>query len=365
MTKERVRVLYIDDEENNLKAFKASFRRDFEIYTVSDANDAYRLLDEIDIHVALADQRMPKVSGVDFFEKIQEKHPDIVRILITAYTNSQTIIDAVNKGKINQYVVKPWDPTNLKNIIDSSYDVHMAKKELKIKNQELIKTNDELNRFVYSASHDLRAPLMSILGLVDLSRLEKDTGGDPYVYLDMIERSVTKLDSFIQNIIEYYQNARADSNYEKIDFELVVNEVVEALKNTDPNVRFTIDIQQDGEYFNDEFRIHVILNNLVSNAIKYQKTDNAAPQVNISIQADNEMARIKIRDNGVGILQEHLQSIFKMFFRTKTENRTPGTGIGLYIVKEALVKIGGEIQVNSVYGEGTTFELELPNLRKS
>lgn len=361
MSKERARILYIDDEDNNLKAFKASFRRDFEIYTVSDANEAYRLLDEIEIHVALADQRMPQVSGVDFFEKIQKKHPDVVRILITAYTNSQTIIDAVNKGKINQYVVKPWDPQNLKNIIDSSYEAYRVKKELKIKNEELIKTNDELNRFVYSASHDLRAPLMSILGLVELSRLEKGAG-DPYVYLDMIERSVQKLDSFIQNIIEYYQNARAESNHGQVLFEPLVHEVVETLKNTDPSVNFVIDVNQEVPFHSDEFRIHVILSNLISNAIKYQKNDASNPQVNIMIKSDAQKAIIQIKDNGVGILQEHLESIFKMFFRTKTLNRTPGTGIGLYIVKEALSKIGGEIKVHSVYGEGTSFELVLPNL---
>jgi len=361
MTKARARILYIDDEDNNLKAFKASFRRDFEIYTVSDANEAYRILDEIEIHVALADQRMPKVSGVEFFEKIQEKHPDIVRILITAYTNSQTIIDAVNKGKINQYVVKPWDPQNLKNIIDSSFNAHQVKKELKMKNAELLKTNDELNRFVYSASHDLRAPLMSILGLVELSRLEKESG-DPFIYLDMIEKSVQKLDVFIQNIIEYYQNARAESNYEQIDFKVLVNDVVDTLKNTDPSVKFLLDIEQDCDYFNDEFRVHVIMNNLVSNAIKYQKSDAGNPEVSIQVKVDHQKAIIRIKDNGVGILQEHLENIFKMFFRTKTLNRTPGTGIGLYVVKEALSKINGEIQVNSVFGEGTTFELVLPNL---
>jgi len=361
MTTERARILYIDDEENNLKAFKASFRRDFEIYTVSEADEAYRILDEIEIHVALADQRMPKVSGVEFFEKIQEKHPDIVRILITAYTNSQTIIDAINKGKINQYVVKPWDPQNLKNIIDSSFQAHQVKKELQVKNTELLKTNDELNRFVYSASHDLRAPLMSILGLVELSRIEKGSG-DPYIYLDMIERSVQKLDVFIQNIIEYYQNARAESSYDQIDYKSLVDEVVESLKNSDPSVKFELNIEQEGTFYSDQFRIHVILNNLVSNAIKYQKTENSSPEVSIHVKADQQKAIIQIKDNGVGILQEHLENIFKMFFRTKTQNRTPGTGIGLYIVKEALSKINGEIQVNSVFGEGTTFELVLPNL---
>lgn len=361
MSKDRIRILYIDDEEHNLNAFKAGFRRDFEIYTVNNAADGYRILDEVEIHIALADQRMPEISGVEFFEKMHEKHPDIVRILITAYTNSQTIIDAVNKGKINQYVVKPWDPQNLKSIIETSYSAYQAKKELKITNEELLKTNDELNRFVYSASHDLRAPLMSILGLVELSRLEKEEG-NPYLYLDMIEKSVSKLDNFIQNIIEYYQNARAESAYERIQFEPLVKEVVETLRNTDQNVRFILDIKQEGDFCSDEFRIHVVLNNLVSNAIKYQKSDSDSPEVRISVNANEQRALIRIQDNGVGILQEHLESIFKMFFRTKTQDRTPGTGIGLYIVKEALSKIGGEIKVSSEYGTGTTFDLILPNL---
>ena len=360
MNRERVRILYIDDEENNLTAFRAGFRRDFEIYTVNNAQDAFRILDEIDIHIALADQRMPKVSGVQFFEKMHEKHPDIIRILITAYTNSQTIIDAVNKGKINQYVVKPWDPQNLKSIIETCYETYRARMELKHKNEELSKANDELSRFVYSASHDLRAPLMSILGLVELARMERDHT-DPYQYLEMIERSVQKLDHFIQNIIEYYQNARAEYDFESVEFQPLVDDVVEALSNTDRNVKFVVNVKQEGTFKSDEFRIRVILNNLISNAIKYQKSDDSSPVVHIDIQADEKKAELQIRDNGVGILQEHLENIFKMFFRTKTQNRTPGTGIGLYIVKEALSKIGGDIKVNSVYGEGTTFMLTLPN----
>jgi two-component system sensor histidine kinase/response regulator len=360
MAKEKIRILYLDDEINNLSAFKAGFRRNFEIYTVDNAVDALRILDEIEIHIALADQRMPKMSGVEFFEKVHEKHPDIIRILITAYTNSQTIIDAVNKGKINQYVVKPWEPQHLKNIIESSYEAYRAKKELKIKNEQLQKTNDELNRFVYSASHDLRAPLMSILGLVELSRMEKGAT-DPFQYLRMIETSVIKLDSFIQNIIEYYQNARAEDSRTRIDFQSLINEVVSSLENTDNKVDFQISIEEEAPFSSDEFRIRVILSNLISNAIKYQKANSERSLVKITVKTDEHRARITIQDNGVGILDEHVESIFKMFFRTKSHNRAPGTGIGLYIVKEALSKIGGEITVNSVYGEGTTFELTLAN----
>lgn len=361
--KDRIRVLYLDDEENNLQAFKAGFRRNFEIYTVSNASDAFRLLDEIEIHIALADQRMPKMSGVEFFEKVHEKNPDVIRILITAYTNSQTIIDAVNKGRIDHYVVKPWDPTYLKNIIESYHSTYLARKELKIKNEELEKTNDELNRFVYSASHDLRAPLMSILGLVELSRIDKENN-DPGKYMEMIENSVQKLDTFIQSIIEYYQNARTEGLKENINFKELVDDAVGTLKNTEQNIEFDIHIEDEVPFQNDEFRIRVILNNLVSNAIKYQKEDGTTPKVEINIIVDSQKAFVTIKDNGIGILQEHMESIFKMFFRTKASKKAPGTGIGLFIVKEALSKIGGEIKVKSVYGEGTTFELILPNLHE-
>ncbi|TNE79043.1 MAG: hybrid sensor histidine kinase/response regulator [Bacteroidetes bacterium] len=363
MSKDRIRVLYLDDEDNNLQAFKAGFRRNFEIYTVNNAADAFRILDEIEIHIALADQRMPKMSGVEFFERVHDKHPDVIRILITAYTNSQTIIDAVNKGRIDQYVVKPWDPNFLRNVIETFHATYLARKELKLKNEELQKTNDELNRFVYSASHDLRAPLMSILGLVELSRLDKENS-DPFEYLQMIESSVLKLDSFIQNIIEYYQNARAEGLKENINFKELVDDAIAVLKNTDQTVEFEVNINDELPFQNDEFRIRVILNNLISNAIKYQKEDGTVPKVNITIRTEPKYAFLSIQDNGVGILQEHMESIFKMFFRTKSSKKSPGTGIGLYIVKEALNKIGGEIKVKSVYGEGTTFELILPNLHE-
>lgn len=361
MRNERIRVLYLDDEENNLNAFKAGFRREYEIYTFSDHVEALRILDEVEIHVAITDQRMPRITGVEFFEKVVQKHPDVVRILLTAYTNSQTIIDAINKGKIHSYVIKPWDPQHLRSVIEASYDTYQARKELQLKNEELLKANEELSRFVYSASHDLRAPLMSILGLVEISRMEKGTG-DPYHYLDMIETSVKRLDVFIQNIIDYYQNARSEQSHARINFHVLIKDVIESLKNMDPNIEFKIDIKQSGDFICDEFRLRVILSNIVSNAIKYQKQDSDAPWVEIKIDANAERATIKIGDNGVGILKEHLDNVFKMFFRTKSNQKhSPGTGIGLYIVKEALAKLNGSIDVHSVVNEGTTFTLLIPN----
>jgi signal transduction histidine kinase len=364
MAAERIKILYLDDEVNNLAAFKATFRRNFEIYTASSAEEAYRILEIASVHIILADQRMPEVSGVEFFEKVNELYPNPRRILITGYTNSQTIIDAVNKGQIHRYVVKPWDAVHLKSIIETCYDTYKAKQELQLKNEELSKINEELSRFVYSTSHDLRAPLMSILGLINVARMEKEDGDFDY-YMDLMEQSVQKMDEYIQNILEYYQNARAGEEYDQINFKTLVDEMLESLHAYDQKIKFLVEIDSGPPFYSDKFRMRIILSNLISNAIKYQRSDNPEPVVKIHINSDKSQAYIRIEDNGMGILQEHLESIFKMFFRARTSTQKPGTGIGLYIVKEALTRIGGQIKVSSRPGQGTTFELFIPNKHES
>ena len=222
-----------------------------------------------------------------------------------------------------------------------------------------MKLNDELNRFVYSISHDLRSPLMSILGLINVSKLDDDARAPEH--LKMIEKSVLKLDSYIRNIIDYYQNTRADHLPESLNFKEIISDIIDGLKNQDPTIQFDSDIVQKDEFFGDNFRVKVIISNLISNAIKYQNPDAKENKVSIKVKSDKNGAAISISDNGVGILQEHIDNIFKMFFRAENSVHKPGTGIGLYIVKEALEKIGGTIKVNSVPMEGSAFEIFIPN----
>jgi signal transduction histidine kinase len=120
-----------------------------------------------------------------------------------------------------------------------------------------------------------------------------------------------------------------------------------------------VDVNQPIEFKGDAFRLSVILNNLISNAVKYQKPSEPNPTVKLRVQVEEAKAVIEIEDNGIGILDQHLNNIFKMFFRSS--NNVTGLGIGLYIVKEALTRIGGEISVESIYGIGTTFRLVVPN----
>lgn len=354
----KIRVLYVDDEPNNLLAFKASFRRTYDIFTASSAAEGLLVLNENPVHVIIADQRMPQSTGVEFFDIVRTAHPYPVRILLTGFTDVEAIVDAINKGQIFRYIKKPWDELELQTAIQNAFEVYSTRRQLKEKVRELERTNDELNRFVYSTSHDLRSPLASVMGVLNLARMEKSVV-DPNGYLGMIETCVKKMDFFILKVIEYYKSIRVDEGHQAVDFAAIIQESIDLCRMQNPAIKFNIDIDQRVAFFTDAFRLSVILNNLISNAVKYQKPDEPNPAVNLKVNVDEQRAVISIEDNGVGIIEEHLNNIFQMFFRSNFT--VTGLGIGLYIVKEALVRIGGEITVKSEHGVGTRFQVTIPN----
>lgn len=354
----KIKILYVDDEANNLSSFRSFFRKEYDVYTAESAFEAFNIMKGVDMQILVTDQRMPQMTGVEFLEQTILTHPDSIRLLITGYSDIKTVIEAVNKGQINKYIEKPWDWDKLKLVLENCVDLYNGKRALKIKNLELQKTNDELNRFIYSASHDLRSPLMSILGIVQLAKLEENLTLE---YLNIIETNILKLDEFIKNIIKYYQNSRSDELLEKIDFKQMLSAEIDMLRNIDSSVTFETDIVETGDFVGDYFRIRLVLNNLISNAIKYRDSGKTNHIVNIQINTNQKEANIKVIDNGVGMAEEHLGNIFKMFYRAQSTSSKQGSGIGLFIVKESLEKIGGSITVNSTQGKGTEFEVLIPN----
>ncbi len=357
---EKVKVLYIDDEENNLIAFKASFRRKYDVFTAISAAEGLLLLQENKVHVIIADQRMPQTTGIEFFDVVRVAHPHPVRILLTGYTDVEAIIDSINKGQIFRYIKKPWDELELQTAIQNAFEVYNTRKQLKEKVAELERTNDELNRFVYSTSHDLRSPLASVMGVLNLAKMEKSVI-DPNNYMGMIESCVKRMDFFILKVIEYYKSIRVEEVNQPVDFLSLINESIDMCRMQNSAINFNVDVHQPVDFNVDGFRLSVILNNLISNAVKYQRPDEPNPEVSLKVNVTAEMAEIVISDNGLGILEDHVNNIFKMFFRSNST--VNGLGIGLYIVKEALSRIGGEITVNSKQGEGTTFKVVIPNRR--
>lgn len=233
---------------------------------------------------------------------------------------------------------------------------------LQQKNLELEKTNSELDRFVYSASHELRAPLTSVLGLVSLCKMEQhDT--QQLSYLTMMEQSVNRLDRFIQDIIHYSRNSRLDIQWEPIDFQELLSEVIDDLSyiQLGEKIETTVHVESPLTYIGDKGRIRIIFTNLISNAIRYHNLLQDNPYIRIEVVVSAEKVRIQVEDNGQGISQQHVDKIFNMFYRAN--NNTKGSGLGLYIVKETLLKLKGSVVVNSVPRQGTSFTLNIPNLQ--
>jgi signal transduction histidine kinase len=244
-------------------------------------------------------------------------------------------------------------------------DITLQKKtedKLKEQNEELTKINSELDRFVYSASHDLRAPLMSVKGLLNMIQLDPDKSNTEK-YLSHIEKSVFKLDNFISDIIHYSRNSRIDLLVREINFTELVEESLDALRYMEgaEKVRSIKNIHAPVSFYSDPSRLLVVFNNIVSNAVRYRDKWKEDSFLQIDIVVTDQQAVIGFTDNGIGIAQEYLNKVFTMFFRASFESK--GSGLGLYIVKSAVEKLQGTIEVQSELGKGTSFLLTIPNLR--
>jgi two-component system sensor histidine kinase/response regulator len=360
MIDKRIKILYVDDEENNLISFKASFRHQYHITTAISAVKAEELLEGENYHLIIADQRMPQITGVQFFERIREKYPDPLRVLMTGYADINAAIDAINKAGVFQFLYKPWEPTLVENVVTQAYEIYRTRVELKQRNLELEKAYEELDKFVYSASHDLRAPLMSVLGITNLALMETDVSSQNE-YLELIRQSVKKLDIFIISIIDYYKNARGQAEISVINFEELINEVKSSILFLPEfgNIEIESRINQEIEYKSDLIKLRIIFNNLITNAVKFQDRSKQQSKLLISVDVTDFELRIVFADNGVGIREADLERIFKMFYRADVENS--GSGIGLYIVNEAVKKLGGKISVSSEFGKESIFEVIIPS----
>ncbi len=144
MEESKIKVLYIDDEVNNLTAFKANFRKLYDIYTAESAAEGRKILERVDIEIVLTDQRMPEMTGVEFLESIIPDYPNPIRILLTGYTDMQALIDAVNKGQIYRYINKPWNEEELKMFINQAHELYTLRKENEDLTKELLKVNNQL-----------------------------------------------------------------------------------------------------------------------------------------------------------------------------------------------------------------------------
>lgn len=175
-----IHVLYIDDEEHNLTSFKAAFRRTFQVFVTTEPSEAVRILEENPIEVVISDQKMPTLSGVEFFELIMPEHPNPVRMLLTGHADIDAVIDAINKGQIYKYISKPWNEAELKRLVEEASELYQ------FRTAQDTQASDYSKR-LYSAQDKLESLILEIKSSTDITTDTKES------YIDTINGAISLL----------------------------------------------------------------------------------------------------------------------------------------------------------------------------
>lgn len=240
---------------------------------------------------------------------------------------------------------------------------HYNAMQLLLSNKMLVKNNEELDRFVYSTSHDLRAPLASISGLIELTNKSSDLN-ETKMYLGLMQNRINSLESFIKDITDFSRNSRQRIIKEEINLRALVADVWESLRFSPDTagITFSIEIPEKLIVETDKNRIRIILANLISNAVRYHDSRKENKFIKVGYKATAQSFSVTVEDNGQGIAPEYQKKIFEMFFRGNESSK--GTGLGLYIVKETLQKLSGSVQLQSSPNAGSSFTIMIPNSYK-
>ncbi len=247
-------------------------------------------------------------------------------------------------------------------LIGYSFDINDIKRaqfRLEDRNEELNQLNKELDRFVYSISHDLRAPIASVLGLNSLAE-ETDDREELDDILAMQREALDRLDLYIRDVIDYSRNKRMAVQREDVCLRKIVdNCLADLVYMANYNkINYFIEVEEKACIQSDKLRIKIIINNLLSNAIKYADTKKKNSFIAVRAEWLTNGVQLVIEDNGIGIKEEYQNQIWDIFFRGTSS--IPGSGLGLYILKESVKNLKGEIDLTSKEGEGTTFKIFIP-----
>ncbi len=353
-------VLYVDDEAANLVVFTAGLRGSVPVVTAQSGAAALELMRKQEIAVLVADQRMPGMSGVDLLDAVRTEFPDTVRILMTAYSDLEAAIDAINRGHIDLYLRKPWEPVELRQVLVGAVERYRAVRwatELERRMRETERMYS-LGVIAMGVAHELRGPLTALtMNLELISDLVGDLTGKKILdgALRDSRTSVQALADIISSV-ELSTRSRTD---EDVDFK----EVVEfAVRSASGEVRHRGQLKLLAGAVppirGSRTRLGQVVLNLLVNAIEaFDPEQRQRNLLSVTLSAQGKEAVLVVEDNGAGIPAEVVSRVFDPFFTTKVDG---GTGLGLAISKQIVEELGGSIAVSSIVGEGTRFQVRLP-----
>ncbi len=318
--------------------------------------------------VILSDHSLPQFNSIEALRICQEKKLNLPFILVTGAVSEEFAVNCLKRGA-DDYVLKSnlsRLPLAIRYALRHRRQENMRKEQeetLRKKNEELTKINKELDSFVYSVSHNLRSPLSSVLGLVNVALLDDQKSTEMVdSYFEMIGRNISRLDATLREILHYSRNARSEVEFSEINLEQLIRQSFAEMKYLEVHreIEKQIDIQnKEVPFYSDVYRLSVILSNLISNAIKYYDESKGKNLIRVSATITSASAVIHIHDNGIGIHPDYMSEIFNMFYRATEKNQ--GEGLGLYIVKEMLERLHATVSVTSTVNLATDITLTIPN----
>jgi len=369
-----LKILMLEDDEDDAWLVDRILNKENIAFTrirVDTREEFTEALDTFKPDLILSDHSLPQFNSMEALDICRRKKIKAPFILVTGAVSEEFAVSCLKKGAVD-YVLK----SNLSRLpLAIQYAIRQRKYEnsrkeqeetLRQQNEELKKLNKELDLFVYSTSHNLRAPLRSVLGLVNLSKyaLVQKNIEDLSEYFTMMESSIGQLDNTLKLILEYSKSSRLEEEVEEIDFNQMFQEIFTSLKYINGPRTFSkpIRVHLGPTFFCNKMRLGLVLLNLVSNAIKYYDPQKENSFVKMEVFQEIGQARIIVEDNGIGISEDFQSRVFDMFYRA-TE-KSDGSGLGLYIVKETLERMKGSIVLHSEIGIGTTFTITIPSFQK-
>lgn len=407
-------ILYIDDEIENLEGFLFTFMNNYDITTTQSASEGLEILKNKKIKVVISDQRMPEMSGIELMKIIKEKYPDIIRIILTAYADTENAIEAINQGEIYRYLAKPWNKNDLnytiqnalhaynlkeenKNLLkhlkftnselsDKIQLLEQSEEELRQKNEEYVSLNEEYlaqneelkkardkaeesdklkSIFLANLSHEIRTPINGIVGFANMMSNNEISSEQQKFYTSIIINSSYQLMRIIDDILEI---SKLETKQIKIiNKEVCINNLllemftiydIKAKENKTPLYLKKGLNDFESTIITDESKLRKILNNLIDNALRY--TNKGFIEIGYNLK-DNNM-EFYVRDSGIGISSEMQEKIFERFSQENKDLSTSfgGLGLGLSIAKENTEILKGTIWVESEKNVGSTFFVSIP-----
>lgn len=370
---EKPRLLCLDDEIDNLDALERIFRKKYQVLKASTPQEAFDFLDQYpELAVIISDQRMPQITGVEFLEKSITTHPECMRILLTGYTDIESVIGAVNKGQIYRYLTKPWDPLDLQNTVDQAYEKFILRGELKEKNDALERALYELqsldkakSQFMILINHELKTPLTSILSFSGLLK-ETPLSDEQNLFTDRIIKSSEKLKSIIDDVLVIVKGevnlipVKLETISMESLFREIPHEITNLMATKGQTLKFNFAVQTVEA---DHHLFKTAALRALHNATKFGR---AQSDIVVETKLDSPgWTTLTITNSGPQISQMILDKILRPFMLDENVmNHSVGMGLGLTICQTLMKAQKGQIQIVN-NSDGVTVHLQLPTNRKS